>query len=689
VLSILRRARNTVDNQRTEDLAAAASRAQAIIWFGVDGTILDANGNFLNTTGYALDEIVGRHHRIFMPPQEAESADYRQFWEALRAGRLVADTVKRRAKDGRIIWLEASYNPLTDTQGAVVGFVKLAIEVTVRVNAAFEAQDVWTAIDRSQLVMEFDPSGIILNANRNFLDTTGYGLHELKGKHHSMLLSNREAETAEYRSFWQDLGAGGFRNGEYCLRSRTGDQVWVQATYNGIRGHDGKVAKVIKFATNITHSKLGGLELAGKVAALDRSQAIIEFDLSGKILTANQNFLTTMGYTLSEVVGKHHRIFMPGNEASTAAYADFWSELSVGKIHQAEYRRKGKGGRDIWILASYNPIFDADGKVRKVVKFATDVTGRKESIRVIGRALEALATGDLTHRISATLDAELDQLKVDLNNAVDRLAATMTSITDSARSVVSECAGIASSAAKLSTRTEKQAHTLAATSNTLVQIAKATSEGTEQTVKAGAVAASAKASADTTSAVVMNAVEAMTKIADSSAQISRIISVIDEIAFQTNLLALNAGVEAARAGDAGRGFAVVASEVRALALRSSTAAKEIEMLIGQSVNEVKNGESLVNAAGTAISDIRTMITDIHDRMIVITESAADQNHQLTEMSRSVGELDQVTQNNVAMSEETAAATSEMTRAANHLFDSISDFKLDASDAARSRSRFAS
>jgi methyl-accepting chemotaxis protein len=661
---------------RRDALVAAVMKVQAVIWFHTDGTIQDANENFLKATGYKLEELVGKHHRIFMPAGAADTPDYRKFWERLGKGEEFVDTIARKAKDGRTIWLEASYNPLRGPDGAVVGVVKFATDVTARVTAALEAEGVRATIDRALAVIEFDVHGNILNANENFLTAVGYTLAELRGRHHATFVPEGQGKTAEYRAFWGALQAGGSHSGEFCRVDKQGRMIWLQATYNAIRGHDGKVSKIIKFAIDKTAAKHAELDIAGKLAAIDRSQAIIEFTPGGRILAANKNFLDTVGYQGDEVIGQHHSIFMPEGEADKDNYTSFWSDLRAGKAQQGEFRRIGKDGREVWILASYTPIFDVDGAISKVVKFATDITRRKQGMRAIGQALDRLASGDLTTRIADVLEGELEDIRSDLNNALGKLAVMLSETSRNAHSVQVQTDQINGAAKELLTRTRRQTAAIEKAAGALTDMASASKATSVGTAEASQLAASAKVNADKTSNVVMDAVGAMTKIADSSAQISRIIGVIDEIAFQTNLLALNAGVEAARAGEAGRGFAVVASEVRALAQRSSVAAKEIAALIGLSSDQVKGGEALVNEAGASISQILAAITEIHARMTAVNDTVTLQAGRMQEVTVSMTEIDASTRNNAAMAQDTADTTAAMIDTAEELIRAIANFRLE-------------
>jgi methyl-accepting chemotaxis protein len=360
-----------------EGRARAIDRVQAVIEFDLEGHILGANENFLNLVGYSLGEVVGQHHRMLCEPRYAESAEYKALWERLRAGEFIEGEFKRLGRGGREAWIRASYNPILGADGKPQRIVKYAMDVTATKLQAAEFQGKVDAIGRAQAVIEFDLEGHILSANRNFLDLTGYTLEEVKGQHHRMFCDADVARSAAYKQFWQKLGRGEYESGEYKRLGKGGKEVWIQATYNPILDVSGHPVKVVKYALDITAAKRKASEFEGKVTAIHRAQAVIEFDMAGNILWANDLFLKTVDYTLDEVRGKHHRMFAAPGVASSEAYAAFWHKLGRGEFDSGEYKRVAKGGREIWLQATYNPIFDADGRPFKVVKFASDTTQAK------------------------------------------------------------------------------------------------------------------------------------------------------------------------------------------------------------------------------------------------------------------------------------------------------------------------
>jgi len=377
-------------------LAAALGRSQAVIEFGMDGTVLTANDNFLKALGYTLGEIQGKHHSMFVDASERDSAAYRDFWAALKRGEYQAAEYKRIGKGGREVWIQATYNPILDGSGKPCKVVKFATDITARKLKSMEDAGQIAAISRAQAVIAFEMDGTIITANDNFLKALGYTLAEIQGKHHSMFVEQAERGSAAYREFWARLNRGENQAAEYKRIGKGGREVWILASYNPVLDEKGKPFRVVKFATDVTSQKLSTADLAGQLAAIGKSQAVIEFKMDGTIIGANQNFLKTVGYTLDEIRGRHHSMFVDPSERDGAAYREFWAALSRGEYQAAEYKRIGKGGKEVWIQASYNPILDLNGKPFKVVKYATDITAqalvRMGNERVRGM-MESVAAG--------------------------------------------------------------------------------------------------------------------------------------------------------------------------------------------------------------------------------------------------------------------------------------------------------
>jgi methyl-accepting chemotaxis protein len=354
--------------------AAAIRESQAVIEFNMDGTIITANENFLKALGYTLVEIQGKHHGMFVEPSERESAAYREFWAKLNRGEYQAAEYKRIGKGGKEVWIEASYNPIRDTNGKPFRVVKFATDVTAKKIRSMEDAGKIDAILRAQAVIEFNMDGTIVTANENFLKTMGYTLAEIQGGRHSMFVEPAMHDSAEYREFWAKLNRGEYSAAEYKRIGKGGKEVWILASYNPILDAGNKPFKVVKFATDVTEQKLSTANLAGQIAAIGKSQAVIEFNMDGTIITANGNFLGALGYALEEIRGRHHSMFVDPAERDSPAYREFWAALNRGEYQAAEYKRVGKGGKEVWIQASYNPILDLNNKPYKVVKYATDVT---------------------------------------------------------------------------------------------------------------------------------------------------------------------------------------------------------------------------------------------------------------------------------------------------------------------------
>lgn len=631
---------------------AAIGRSHGLVEFDLAGNLLSANDNFLQLMGYSAEELQGQNHRLFVDRDEASSGAYRAFWQKLGRGEYDSGEYLRFGKDGRRVWLQASYNPILDLEGRPVKVVKFATDITARKRehaetaarmaavsssncmgelsgsghflalndllaralgrparelvgqpesailfdedadsplvierwrtlregksvsgeyraraadgrerwlaatmtpvmgldhqlakvivlgqdvtdaklARLEAAGKVSAIDRAQAVVEFDLSGRVLSVNANFCQLTGHRTDDVVGRHHRMFVEPEHAASAAYQDFWERLGRGEFISGEFKRLGRDGREVWIHATYNPILDAAGKPLKVVKFATDVSQAKLKSAEFEAKVSAIDLSQAVIEFDLDGNVLSANRNFQAAMGYTLREIVGQHHSTFCTPEYTQSSDYRTFWLRLNEGQFISGRFHRVGKYKRDVWIQATYNPILDLNGKVCKVVKYAYDVT----------------------HEV------QLER----------RIAAKSRAMTDNVQQLVQSITDIAA-----------------------------------ESGVAAELAQGASLAAQTGNDALNKAIAAITGMQSSSVKVGEMVRVIGDIANQTNLLAFNAAIEAARAGQHGLGFSVVAGEVRKLAERSSEAARQIASLIDDSAVQVSLGANVSRDAARSFDGI--------------------------------------------------------------------------------------
>jgi methyl-accepting chemotaxis protein len=434
-----------------------------------------------------------------------------------------------------------------------------------------------------------------------------------------------------------------------------------------------------------------------KIAAVDRTQAIIDFEPDGKIISANNNFLSVMGYALQDIVGQYHRMFVEPAYRDSGEYEDFWSRLRRKEFIQEKFKRIGRDGRVVWIQASYNPLVNADGAVYRVVKFATDITNAEAErtawdartaqtshaqmhvVKALATGLKRLAAGEIVARIEDQFSVEFEELRQDFNATADTLQQALLKVVENAAAIARGASEIGAATDDLSRRTEQQAASLEETAAALDEITATVRKSAEGAVHAHEVVVAAQAGAEQSGRAVRQAVEAMGGIERSSREISQIIGVIDEIAFQTNLLALTAGVDAARAGEAGRGFAGVASEGRALAQRSAEAAKEIKGLISTSSRQVEQGVAFVGQTGEALSQLSQQVAEINTIVEEIAASAREQATALSEVNTAVNQMDQVTQQNAAMVEETTAASHALSGEAEALNSLIGTFDVGLSD----------
>ncbi|SDO02329.1 PAS domain-containing protein [Geodermatophilus sp. DSM 45219] len=665
----------------------AIHRSQAVIEFAVDGTIITANRNFLDAVGWSLEEVRGQHHRIFCDPAHAESQEYADFWVQLAGGAHVSGEFRRLRKDGTEIWLQASYNPVLDGDGVPVKVIKFASDVTAAKLATIDHLGKVTAIDRAQAVIEFDLSGRVLTANANFLETMGYTLAEVQGKHHRVFCEPELAASPEYADFWHDLARGQFTSGQYKRLAKGGREVWLQATYNPILDPTGRPVKIVKFASDISADQLRTAEYLGKVAALDRAQAVIEFALDGTIITANQNFCDAMGYRLAEIEGKHHRVFCEPQLAQSQEYADFWERLGAGHFEGGEYKRLRKNGQEIWLQATYNPIFDAEGRPFKVVKFASDVSEAKlRNAEIEARinavdASQAVIEFDLEGTVLAANENFLRTMGYSLRQITGQhhsmfcsddykqsqeyrdfwlrlgrgesvagrfhrkgnygrdvyIQATYTPVLDLSGTpfkVVKYAFDITEQVEK----EKKVAQGARDMTATVRNLATSIDEISRSSRTATDLAQETSGNAEQGVEALRASLEAIGLIQKSSTSIGEIVRVMGEIANQTNLLAFNASIEAARAGEHGVGFSIVAGEVRKLAERSSEAAQQIGKLIEESAERVDQGSEVSKRAEGAFERIASSVARTNEAIRTISESTRVQQAASQEVDKLINEL---------------------------------------------------
>jgi methyl-accepting chemotaxis protein len=546
-----------------------------------------------------------------------------------------------------------------------------------------ELEDQVKALHRVQAVIEFHLDGTIVHANDNFLQTLGYTLEEIQGKHHAMFVDAGYAQSREYRDFWANLGRGEFEAGQYRRLGKGGREIWIQASYNPVFDSHGRPYKVVKFATDITAQKFQAADFAGQLAAINKSQAVIEFDLEGRILAANENFLAAMGYALDEVRGQHHAMFAEPDYRQSAEYRAFWAKLGRGEYDAGQYKRLGKGGREVWIQASYNPIYDMNGRPFKVVKYATDITAQvrdtlalQQAVAQTREVVAAAQAGDLTGHI-ATEDKSgpIAELCQGINALVEAMAGIIAQIKLAADTIAVGASEIAEGNSDLSVRTEQQAASLEETAVSMKGLTATVRRTADNARQANQLAGGAVEVATQGGQVVHEVVSTMSLINDSSRRIVDIIGVIDGIAFQTNILALNAAVEAARAGEHGRGFAVVASEIRSLSQRSAEAAKEIKQLIGDSVEKVRAGTRQVESAGRTMDQIVVSVKRVSDLMADISAAAQQQSEGIEQINQVVEHIDESTQQNAALVEEASAAARSMEEQSTQLLQTVAAFRV--------------
>ncbi|MCG8527325.1 MAG: PAS domain-containing methyl-accepting chemotaxis protein [Opitutales bacterium] len=587
------------ERKKLEGQMRAIDNSMAYIEFDAQGIIQTANRNFLKTLKYELDEIVDKHHRIFCDETYRQSKEYEMFWEELRAGKTQTGEFRRFAKDGSAVWIQASYSPIMGDKGEVTGVIKIASDITESKNQNDRVKSQMLAIDNSMAYIEFDAQGVIKDANKNFLGAVKYELDEIVGKHHRIFCDEVYRQSREYEQFWEELRAGKTQTNEFQRIAKDGSIIWIQASYSPVTDDTGTVKGVIKIATDITEVKVESINKQRQLEENYRNQAVIEFDQNGICQDANENFCRAMGYSLNEIKGQHHRMFVEESYSNSHEYEQFWRNLRDGKFQTAEFKRFGKGGREVWIQATYNPMFDVNGNVCKVIKFATDITKRKQAEESLKITLVKIGENS----------AELDKASQEITAISSQMSNNSQQTADKANAVSSAAEQVSSNVANVATSSEEISSSVKEISMNAQNAAKVGNQAVEVSEQANLK---------------------IENLGNSSDEIGKVIKSITSIAQKTNLLALNAAIEAARAGEAGKGFAVVANEVKELARQTAAATEDISgkiEAIQQDTGDVVD----------SIAKIREIINQINDNQNTIASAVEEQTATVNEVARNASE----------------------------------------------------
>lgn len=578
--------KSKISKTSDEDVVKAIYQSQAIVEFDMAEKITFTNENFQKILGYAPEEVDGRSYVSLFDPEQASDLAHKQLWSKLNAGQASSGELKFIGKNGKEVWMVVSFNPLSDQTGTPYKVVCFATDITESKVELKVRNDI---MNLTSIVSEADLRGDILNVNEKFIEVSKYNRQELIGKGHNTT-RHPDMPKEVFKEMWGTIGRGKIFRGLVKNRAKDGTPYYVDAVIAPIMGDNGKPKKYLGVRYDITEAEIERQNMKGVIRAIDASYAYIEFDTLGNVITANKIFQDTMGYSESDLKGKHHRQFCDPQYAASSEYNFFWPDLKSGKSNQGVFKRVTKSGEEMWLQAVYSPVTDETGRVNKVVKIATNVTELTKAIIY----LEQMANG---------------------------LAASALQLTSLATEMAEN--------AKKTSQDSEMATNLSAEVASGVQIVATNTEEMVASIKE--ISRSANESASMSKHTLSSALETnktISKLGLSSQEIGNVIKVISSIAQQTNLLALNATIEAARAGDAGRGFSVVASEVKELAKQTAKATEDI----AYKITAVQKDS---NAAVEAISEISVSIEKLNSLSGAIAASVEEQTATTNEVSRVV------------------------------------------------------